>query len=304
MAASHLLRLGTVKGKNGVLNALKHNKRTLQAERGAGANIDPSRTPLNYSLTKPDSAEAIDRHAKVLMVQAGIDQPRVNQVMAVEIMYRPFSRQWAYFNKNFNEDTRQMPRIFPDTTTGNRVICVTGVGVTKDFCAFISDTLPDLEMISKGQCFPLKLYEKNSAHGESIKSDDVHGELFEDDQPSESIITDAEYTVKDGITDAGLAHFQSAYPTEAINKEDVFYYIYGLLHSEDYKKRYADNLNKELPRIPCVKKASDFWSFSKAGSDFAELHINYEPVILISVVYIFLRGCEHEYTQKNTVNAT
>lgn len=68
-----LLRLGKVKGKNGVLNALKHNKRTLQAERGAGANIDPSRTPLNYSLTEPDSAEAIDRHAKVLMVQAGTD---------------------------------------------------------------------------------------------------------------------------------------------------------------------------------------------------------------------------------------
>ncbi len=87
MAGSHLFRMGTVKGKNGVLNALKHNKRTLQAERGAGANIDPFRTPLNYSLTDPESVEAIDRHAKVLMVQAGIDQPRINQVMAVEIIF-------------------------------------------------------------------------------------------------------------------------------------------------------------------------------------------------------------------------
>lgn len=87
MAGSHLYRMGTVKGKNGVLIALKHNKRVLQAERGAGANIDPSRTPLNYSLTKPDSAEAIDRHAKVLMVQAGIDHPRINQVMGVEIIF-------------------------------------------------------------------------------------------------------------------------------------------------------------------------------------------------------------------------
>lgn len=81
MAGSHLFRMGTVKGKNGVLIALKHNKRTLQAERGAGVNIDPSReTPLNYSLTEPGSAEAIDRHAKVLMVQADIDRPRINQV--------------------------------------------------------------------------------------------------------------------------------------------------------------------------------------------------------------------------------
>lgn len=87
MATSHLLRLGKIKAKNGVLNALKHNKRTLQAERGAGANIDSLRTSLNYSLTVPDSTEAIDRHAKVLMVQAGIDKPRVNQVMALEVIF-------------------------------------------------------------------------------------------------------------------------------------------------------------------------------------------------------------------------
>lgn len=87
MAASHLLRLGKVKGKNGVLSALKHNKRTLQAERGAGANIDPLRTSFNYSLTGADTAEQIDRRAKVLMVQAGIDTPRKNGVMAIEIIF-------------------------------------------------------------------------------------------------------------------------------------------------------------------------------------------------------------------------
>lgn len=87
MAASHLLRLGKIKGKNGILNALKHNKRTLQAERGAGANIDPSRTPFNYSLTCTATAEQIDRHAKVLLVQAGIDKPRANGVMALEVIF-------------------------------------------------------------------------------------------------------------------------------------------------------------------------------------------------------------------------
>ena len=58
--------------------------------------------------------------------------------------------------------------------------------------------------------------------------------------------------------------------------EDVFYYIYGLLHSPDYRERYADNLSKELPRIPCVKAVADFWAFSKAGRALAELHLNYE----------------------------
>jgi predicted helicase len=80
------------------------------------------------------------------------------------------------------------------------------------------------------------------------------------------------------MTDAGLALFTAVYPTEKIRKADVFYYLYGLLHSEDYKTRYADNISKELPRIPCVKTAADFWAFSQAGRALAELHLNYETV--------------------------
>ena len=88
------------------------------------------------------------------------------------------------------------------------------------------------------------------------------------------------YVRRDAITDEGLAHFQSAYPNETISKEDVFYYVYGLLHSPDYRTKYADNLAKELPRIPRVKTAADFWAFSKAGRKLAELHLNYETVAM------------------------
>lgn len=83
---------------------------------------------------------------------------------------------------------------------------------------------------------------------------------------------------RDAITDAGLAHFQNAYPGEVISKQDLFYYIYGILHSPDYRERYADNLNKELPRIPRVRKAEDFWAFSEAGRALGNLHVNYEAV--------------------------
>lgn len=101
---------------------------------------------------------------------------------------------------------------------------------------------------------------------------DVQADLFEKTPPQSRIVR------RDGITDEGLAHFQSAYPEEVINKKDLFYYIYGLLHSEDYRNRFADNLAKQLPRIPCVKTASDFWAFSRAGRALAGLHVNYEQV--------------------------
>jgi predicted helicase len=81
---------------------------------------------------------------------------------------------------------------------------------------------------------------------------------------------------RDAITDAGLAHFQKAYSSAQISKEDLFYYVYGILHSPDYRDRYADNLSKELPRIPAVKKDIDFWAFSEAGRALAHLHLNYE----------------------------
>jgi predicted helicase len=89
--------------------------------------------------------------------------------------------------------------------------------------------------------------------------------------------------VRDGITDAGLRHFQAAYPGAVISKEDLFYYLYGLLHCEEYKTRYADNLSKELPRIPAVKTYTDFKAFSDAGRALAELHIDYEKVAMYAV---------------------
>lgn len=95
---------------------------------------------------------------------------------------------------------------------------------------------------------------------------------------------------RDGITDAGLAHFQSAYPDETVSKEDVFYYVYGLLHSPDYRERYADNLSKELPRIPRVKTAASFRAFSKAGRVLAELHLNYETVPMFTGAKINTSG--------------
>ncbi len=79
---------------------------------------------------------------------------------------------------------------------------------------------------------------------------------------------------------AESARFPAAYSHAGegttFTKEDLFYYIYGLLHSPDYRNRYADNLGKELPRIPAVKAFADFMAFSQAGRELADWHLNYE----------------------------
>jgi predicted helicase len=195
-------------------------------------------------------------------------------------LYRPFTKQWIYFNKHFNNCVYQMPRIFPDAATKNLVICVSGMGFKDGVSALISNAVPDLQIQFNGQCFPLYLYE--SAEDSAEIDFDGTGDMFASkaDKPAAG---KGDYTRKDAITDSGLKHFSDAYPGEKISKEDLFYYVYGLLHSPDYRERYADNLSKELPRIPAVKTAKDFWHFSKAGRNLAELHLNYETVKPYSV---------------------
>jgi predicted helicase len=177
-------------------------------------------------------------------------------------LYRPFTKQWHYAEKRINLRLYQMPRIFPTPLVVNLVIQVSGVGA-RNFSALIADSTTCLDNVEKGQNYPLYVY----------------GEDF---QSSEDGLFAAPSNVglrrRDAITDFGLAHFTSAYLGETIGKEDLFYYVYGILHSPDYRERYADNLSMELPRIPRVRKAEDFWHFSKAGRALAALHLNYETV--------------------------
>lgn len=193
-----------------------------------------------------------------------------DETCLVSSLYRPFTKHWLYFNRRFNAMIYQMPRIFPDVTAENLVICVSGIGA-RTFSVLITDTLPCLDNIEKGQCFPLYLYDIPESTTKTSSPQQV--KLFATPPPANTGIKRRE-----AITDMGLKHFQTAYPGEQISKEDVFYYVYGLLHSPEYRERYADNLSKELPRIPCVNTAADFWEFSKAGRKLAELHLNYETV--------------------------
>lgn len=177
--------------------------------------------------------------------------------------YRPFTRQWLYYSRTFNEFVYQMPRLFPmGEAVENQVIQTTGTGAA-EFSVLMANCLPNYDNLQKGQCFPRFLYDEKAQASED--------DLFADGEA-------AGLKRRDALTDEGLAHFQAAYPGETITKDDLFYYVYGLLHSEEYRSRFADNLSKELPRIPAVKQAEDFWAFVEAGRKLGDLHCNYESV--------------------------
>lgn len=187
----------------------------------------------------------------------------------VQSFYRPFCKQWFYYNRQFNERVYQMPKIYPDTDTENLVIWTTGVAATVPYSCWISDKVCSLQQGPAAvQHFPLYLYED-----EKPAKNQKQATLFDEPKARETKLTK-----RDAIADEGLKDIQQEYPSENISKKDIFYYVYGLLHSPDYRKRFENNLAKELARIPCVKTAADFWSFSKAGRDLASLHLNYETV--------------------------
>ncbi len=178
-----------------------------------------------------------------------------------EAHYRPFCIQNFYGEPNFVHRYGKMQRIFPDPDLKNLVIQVSGTGARAGFAALMSKRLPDLHTIDSGQCFPLYLYHETQPNDGLFAASDDRASGF---------------TRRDGITDEGLAHFQAAYPGQEISKEDLFYYVYGLLHSPDYRERFKNNLAKALPRIPAVNSFADFTAFRDAGRALGDLHVNFE----------------------------
>jgi predicted helicase len=154
---------------------------------------------------------------------------------------------------------------FPTPTLSNLVICVSGVGGNKDNTTLISNIIPDLNCLDAGtQCFPLYYYEEQEQQGLFSQSG---GE---------------EYIRRDGVSDYILNRAKKQYGIAAgantLTKEDVFYYVYGFLHSPAYRTAFANDLKKMLPRLPLVDDVRDFYKFSNAGRKLADLHINYETV--------------------------
>lgn len=156
-------------------------------------------------------------------------------------LYRPFNKQWLYWDKTWNEEQSQLPKIFPDKSAQN-VVINTGVGNGKDFSTLVSDCISDYSLISPNQAYPLYYY------------DDL-GNRY------------------NAISGYALNLFRRHYKDNAITEEEIFYYIYAIFHHKGYLEKYKNSLAKEAPRIAL---SEDFKELSTLGKELAELHLNYE----------------------------
>ncbi|GAA7665102.1 DEAD/DEAH box helicase family protein [Helicobacter pylori] len=156
-------------------------------------------------------------------------------------MYRPFNKQWLYWDKDLISRQGRFSKIFPDKSAHN-VVINTGVGNGKDFSALISDFISDLSLISPNQAYPLYYY------------DDL-GNRY------------------NAISGYALNLFRRHYKDNAITEEEIFYYIYAIFHHKGYVEKYKNSLAKEAPRIAL---SDDFKELSILGKELAELHLNYE----------------------------
>ncbi|MCL2779975.1 MAG: hypothetical protein FWD74_00490 [Actinomycetia bacterium] len=152
-----------------------------------------------------------------------------------------------------------MNRFFPDNAS-NWGFEIPGVSSHAPFCTLALDDVPDRHMIDTGLFIGRYRYEPIEDSGMLDLGGD--GEVVNG------------YRRIDNITDDALKKFRAAYGNK-ITKDDIFYYVYGLLHSPEYRKTYAADLKKMLPRIPLVTDAKPFIN---AGCKLAELHLGYETV--------------------------
>lgn len=261
----------------------------IQTAKGEGRAIEYDPTRFSWTRRMEDAARKGERLV-------------YNCDEVVMGSYRPFCKQWVYYDRVMNERTYQQPDILSKITgkggaemtyqqdsfrcLDNLVITVQG-NEAVPFYALIYDSIPSLTAHGGNQCFPLFWYEEKQV-GMNLFSG--NGRAASGDQTSlygnEAPCVERSYTRHDAITDETLKVFRDAYPHAFPNrykkdggieltKTDIFYYVYGILHSPEYRKRFESNLKKELPRIPL---AADFARFSEAGRKLAHLHLDYEEI--------------------------
>jgi len=157
----------------------------------------------------------------------------------ISSIYRPFTKKFFYFDRHFNGRTYQWFNIPFDE---NKKIAFSGIAHNRPFSTFAVSGICDLGFIETCQCIPFYYSDKS-------------GNRYEN------------------VTEWGLQQFRERYQNENITREDIFHYVYAVLHNPAYRKKYETNLKREFPRIPFY---DDFQKWVNWGKSLMNLHINYE----------------------------
>jgi predicted helicase len=181
-------------------------------------------------------------------------------------IYRPYTRQYLYLDRELIERPSANLQIWPDASTMTPALFLPNPGSSAPpFMCLMAPCPIDLggAGISAVSVYARWRYEK-------VDPDDG---MLAFDAAEDGEVVDG-YRRIDNVTDEALGRFHAAYG-EFVTKDDVFFYVYGLLHSPDYRETYAADLKKLLPRIPLV---TDPWPFVEAGRRLSDLHLGYEAV--------------------------
>jgi len=181
-------------------------------------------------------------------------------------LYRPFTKQYLYFNRFWNETPAQQDKFKNYLSIGT-----VGIGGNKDFSITILNNIGDFQTLQNANFYPLYYVEEENRNKDKS--------LFEN---SDEI---KEENKKDGISDYIFNLAKQKYSTK-ITKEDIFYYVYGFLHNEDYKKEFEADLKKLIPRLPLVDDYRIFKTYSDIGRELADLHLNYENIEKDKVIIV------------------
>jgi predicted helicase len=173
--------------------------------------------------------------------------------------YRPFTKEMLYFGEMFVHRRGQMEDFYQDNKAENRTIFLSGIGGSGAFSVLMTKNITDGQFLQNAQSFPLHYYKPS-------------------DHDQQGLFTAVSENLRhDGVSDFIWQQAKNKYGND-ITKEDIFYYIYGVLHSPEYRLKFANDLKKVLPRLMLVDKPADFWSFRDAGRKLSDLHVNYEEV--------------------------
>lgn len=220
-----------------------YNNERIKLNEGSISELTLSTTNISWTRALKRDAEKNVSH-------------NFNSDLFVEGCYRPYCKEHLYYDKPFIESPGLWSQLFPTPESENLVICSQAPGGKQEWMPLIANIIPNLHFNGDTQCFPLYYYEE-------LDSSDIFA-------------SKDKYVRKDAVSDYILKRARSQYADPKIKKEDIFYYVYGFLHSAEYREAFSADLKKMLPRIPLVDSASDFYAFSSAGKKLAQLHLNYE----------------------------